>query len=443
MRGGQGNLHTKGLSTHLPGWQNKAKETDRMVMLKRIIAIAFIYFCVVIAWIILGGTVQYRTTNQDSELKQAVGQLWGTLQQQRAPSIYYQTKENVTIKEISSTDSSKTIEKVETRVSTTNLPLEESDIKAGLTLDQRRKGLLWYSTYKVSFAGKYRVKNTTEARREIFFSFSFPSQGSVYDDFSFSVDGKKIENIEFSSGNLIHSMLLNPQQESIVEITYHSQGLDEWWYMFGDNVTQIKNFSLVMDTDFNKIDFPQNSVSPTGKEQTARGWKLTWAYKNLLSGVQIGMVMPKKLNPGPWVSKVTYFAPVSLFLFFFLTMIFSTLKQVKLHPIHYFFMGAAFFSYHLLLAYLVDHVSIHLSFWICSVVSIFLVLSYMRIVTGVKFAFLEIGLSQVVFLVFFSYTFFFEGYTGLTITILCIITLFIVMQMTARLDWEKVFGEKN
>ncbi len=76
-------------------------------------------------------------------------------------------------------------------------------------------------------------------------------------------------------------------------------------------------------------------------------------------------------------------------------------------------------------------------------VSIFLVLSYMRIVTGVKFAFLEIGLSQVVFLVFISYTFFFEGYTGLTITILCIITLFIVMQMTARLDWEKVFGEKN
>ena len=52
---------------------------------------------------------------------------------------------------------------------------------------------------------------------------------------------------------------------------------------------------------------------------------------------------------------------------------------------------------------------------------------------------LETGLSQFVFLVLFSYTFFFAGYTGLTITILCIVTLFIVMQATGRLDWHKVF----
>jgi len=49
-----------------------------------------------------------------------------------------------------------------------------------------------------------------------------------------------------------------------------------------------------------------------------------------------------------------------------------------------------------------------------------------------------------IYLVFFSYTFFFEGYTGLAITILCICTLFVTMQFTGKVDWDKMFAkEKN
>jgi hypothetical protein len=42
--------------------------------------------------------------------------------------------------------------------------------------------------------------------------------------------------------------------------------------------------------------------------------------------------------------------------------------------------------------------------------------------------------------VFFSYAFFFEGFTGLAVTVGSIVTLFILMQATARLDWSQVFG---
>lgn len=63
----------------------------------------------------------------------------------------------------------------------------------------------------------------------------------------------------------------------------------------------------------------------------------------------------------------------------------------------------------------------------------------MRLVVGERFAFLEVGVSQFVYLVLFSYTFFFEGYTGLAVTIIAIITLFLVMQFTAKVEWETVF----
>jgi VIT1/CCC1 family predicted Fe2+/Mn2+ transporter len=49
------------------------------------------------------------------------------------------------------------------------------------------------------------------------------------------------------------------------------------------------------------------------------------------------------------------------------------------------------------------------------------------------------GAAQAVFLVLFSYAFFFEGFTGLTITIGAILTLFVLMQMTAHVSWEEVF----
>jgi inner membrane protein involved in colicin E2 resistance len=90
----------------------------------------------------------------------------------------------------------------------------------------------------------------------------------------------------------------------------------------------------------------------------------------------------------------------------------------------------------------VDHISIHQAFFLSSIVSVFLVVSYLRIVAGTRFAIARAGLAQFVFLVLFSYAFFFEGYTGLTVTIGAIVTLFVLMQATARVDWGAVFAAR-
>ena len=107
---------------------------------------------------------------------------------------------------------------------------------------------------------------------------------------------------------------------------------------------------------------------------------------------------------------------------------------------NYFFIGAAFFSFHLLLAYLADHLLIHYAFLVAAAVSVFLVISYMRLVVGLRLALVETGLAQFIYLVLFSYTFFFVEYTGLAITILCIGTLFAAMQLTGRMDWSALLA---
>jgi inner membrane protein involved in colicin E2 resistance len=155
------------------------------------------------------------------------------------------------------------------------------------------------------------------------------------------------------------------------------------------------------------------------------------------------MSMPEKLQPGPLAGQISYFAPVSLFFFFFLMFIITTLRDIELHPMNYFFLASAFFAFHLLLAYLADHISIHLAFAICSLVSIFLVVSYLRLVVGMRFAAVEAASAQLIYLVLFSYAFFFKGFTGLAITIGAIATLFVVMQATGRIKWSEKFQAYN
>jgi inner membrane protein involved in colicin E2 resistance len=232
-----------------------------------------------------------------------------------------------------------------------------------------------------------------------------------------------------------------PGQTAALHVAYRSQGLDCWRYELGDGgVAQARDFILTMQTNFRDIDFADDTLSPTSKQLIPGGWQLTWQYSNLVSGFQIGMTMPAKLQPGPLAGEISYAAPVSLFFFFFLMFIITTLRKIDLHPMNYFFLATAFFAFHLLLAYSVDHISIHAAMILSSLVSVGLVVSYLRLVVGLRFAALEAGTAQLIYLVLFSYAFFWKGFTGLAITIIAIITLFVVMQVTGRIRWSERFA---
>jgi hypothetical protein len=191
------------------------------------------------------------------------------------------------------------------------------------------------------------------------------------------------------------------------------------------------------------IDFPASTLAATEKRKTKTGWELVWRYRNLISGFQIGMIMPEKLQPGPLAGDISRFAPASLLLFFFVMFILTTVRNIDLHPMNYFFLAAAFFAFHLLLAYLVDHIAVQLAVFICSLVSMALVVSYLRLVVGPRFAVVEAGLAQLIYLVAFSYTFFLKSFTGLAVTLGCIVTLFLAMQMTGRIRWSERFGSNS
>ncbi|HXN72139.1 MAG TPA: inner membrane CreD family protein [Candidatus Acidoferrales bacterium] len=405
-------------------------------MIKRIGALVFIFVCTSIAWLILGTTIVSRSYSPLSDqLKSRVASNWGTAQEQAPPTATYK-------RESISYEGNANDPKQISRTHAVPLVLEATKVDATLDLEHRQKGLLWYSTYTVLFAGSYDFTNFSGQDQDVTFELGFPSKQAVYDDLLMSVDDQPL-TVKNANDSAFGNIRVPAGKTVVLHASYRSQGLDTWRYNFGDGVSQIRNFTLNVHTNFKDIDFPENTLSPTTKHEIGNGWDLTWNYTNLVSGYAIGIAMPQKLQPGPLAGQISFFAPVSLFFFFFLIFIITTLRGIDLHPMNYFFLAAAFFAFHLLLAYLVDHVSIHVAFAICSLVSIFLVVSYLRLVVGLRFAALEAGLAQLIYLVLFSYAFFFQGFTGLAITIGSIVTLFVVMQMTGRIRWEEKFAKAS
>lgn len=322
-----------------------------------------------------------------------------------------------------------------------SLVLAGSQIVTDIDLKHRQKGLLWYATYSVKFHSTYRYQNNTGKPIDLLIDFAFPNKKSVYDNFVFRLRDKEWLSGPLSREGVVTGALhLEPGESTNLEVGYRSQGMDSWRYQFGSGTGEVRNFKLEMNTNFRGIDYPTDGLAPGVAEKTEKGWRLIWDYQHLISGTGIGLLMPQKLQPGPLAGQIAMFAPISLLFFMIVMFVIGIIKRIDIHPMHFAFISAGFFAFHLLLAYLADQVAFATAFVISSVVSVFLVVSYLRLIFGNGFAFGYAGLSQSVFLVLFSYAFFYKGMTGLTISIGAIVLLFILMQVTAKVDWGQLFS---
>jgi len=398
-------------------------------VLKRLIAIAVIFIGASIAWMILGGTLLTRTDDSDRSQQAKLTAQWGSSQTQTPPQISARIETDVYDK------STKAVQQTFQDVPVT---LRSSRIAVDIALQQRQKGLLWYNLYSVDFASHYTIRNDTSSR-QLALHFPFPSAQGTYTDFVCSIGGRPVASATAASQGKA-AFVLEPGQQTTIDISYKSSGMESWNYRFGDGVQPVNDLDLTMTTDFSAIDFPAQTMLPSSEERVGDGWKLHWNYGTIVTGNGIGVTIPYPLQPGPLAQRITFWAPVALLFYIFVMLVITTLRNIDLHPVNYFFLASSFFAFHLLFAYLVDRLPLAAAFIICSLVSMGLTISYLRLVVGLRFAAVESGLAQLVYLILFSFALFNEGWSGLSITIGVIATLFVVMQVTGRIRWSERFA---
>jgi hypothetical protein len=395
--------------------------------MKRLVVIGIIWFGCAIAWMVLGTALVARSGEASGALTQEVHRLWGPPMQQRPPK--------ATLRDPSATAPETAAATPEPEVV---LPVDASDIAVALDLEQRQKGLLWFPTYTVDFRARYTFTNTTADERVLHVGFPLQEEDVVYDGFTVTGDDGVVIDTAIVGGVAEWSEPLDAGQSRTFTIAYRSRGTSSWHYQLTAGTGRTKSFRLAMSTDFDQVNFPAGTLSPSTHSPEAGGWKGEWSFSSLIANAPIGIELPQRTNPGPLASRITFFAPVGLLFFFFVVAISSAYREKDLHPLNYFFFGCAFFAFHLLLSYLVDHLPIAPSIAISSTVSVALVVSYARLFAGWKFALREMGISQLLYLVLFSLTFLWTGFTGLSITVGAILSLFVMMQLTGRASWAQL-----
>ncbi len=381
---------------------------------KHLLAICLIVACTSAAWFLLGGTVQYRSNQTDGRLGSEVVKNWGPVLTQEHPALFYEAPTGANARR--------------------EIQPETSDIAVTLTYEPKQKGLLWYRTYKAEFTGKYVVKNPTPIAQTIYAAFKFPAADARYDAFALRF-GDKLSDKTPVNGEVRESLLVPPGAEVPLTVTYRATGLNQWVYAL-KSAKRLKNLHLAMNVNFAEINIPPFAESPTSRAVAGEGRKLQWDYTDVIGANAIAMDMPAVTNPGYVAGRMTFFAPVSLLFFFAVLVIVGIRERTALHPMNYFFLAAGCFAFQLLFAYLVDLVPLTLAFWIAAAVSLALVTGYLWRATTAKFATIS-AVAQFAYMVLFSYSFFFDGLTGITITVGAIITLALLMAFTARVKWDE------
>src|SRR2546423_127537 len=388
---------------------------------KRLLAIGCIIGCTAVGWFILGTGVLVRSGASLDNCGPSVTDGWGPMMLQSHPVTYYNSP--------GSADGRHLIQP------------SQSDVTVELRYEPKKKGLLWYRTYLVDFRGEYSVQNPTQITQTIYVRFEFPAAAASYSDFSFVIDGKPATGNNKTVEGMTEAVTLAPGASAKFAVAYKSRGTDRWGYIFG-NTSRIQNFRLAMTTDFSEFDFPAGTGSPTERTRTPNGWRFVWSYPDVINAQGIAMGMPSVANPGPIASRMSFFAPVSLLFFFSVLVLLGMVWRISLHPMSYFFLAAGCFAFQLLFAFLVDLFPLGLVFIISPVVLLALVCGYLRAVTGRRFA-QPVAIPQFGDMIPFSYSSFFEGLTGLTITIGAIVTLALLMGATARVNWAERFAAKT
>jgi Inner membrane protein CreD len=382
-----------------------------------LIAIFFIFAASCVAWFVLGAAMHQRTFEQNEKSRERISQGWGPTLAQAHPTAWHAAPGSASGRR--------------------SLGIAASDISVNLSFDPLKRGLTNHRTYAVDFKASYQITNTTPVTQTVYVSFALPDASTSYENFSFVLGKGEASKRSPQNATLTDALVLAAGESTSLKVTYRTRGVDEWRYRFNDNA-RVSNFHLKMETDFHEIDFPVSTGSPSDRIKTNKGWELAWTYPDVISAPEIGMAMPNILNAGPIASRIAFFAPISLLFFFAVIVLMGIETGRNLHPMNYFFIAASFFAFHILLAYLVDILSLYIAFGIASVVSLGLVSTYIRIVSRGALTYQPI-IAHIIYLILFSYTFFFPGLTGLAITIGAIATLAILMFRSAKIDWTTRF----
>jgi hypothetical protein len=168
--------------------------------------------------------------------------------------------------------------------------------------------------------------------------------------------------------------------------------------------------------------------SPT---ETPEGKVLSWHLDKALTQLNIGVILPDKLNIEKQLYLMTYRAPAFFILFLISLILIIRLFGKSLNFLQIAITSIAYFLFYPLFAYLLIYLGVIYSFLISFAIIGLMIFNYIRILHSFKMA-LTVAIAYIFYLGITSLAALLPTYTGLILTVEGVILMGIIMQVLSQ-----------
>jgi hypothetical protein len=227
-----------------------------------------------------------------------------------------------------------------------------------------------------------------------------------------------------------------------MSVHYKGRGLTHFIYGFEPG-TQINNFRLTLHvTGTRNVDYPVSTMTPTNIDRTSDGSTLTWQLDRSLTDLNIGVLLPDKLNIAKQIAVMARRAPVFYLLFLISVYIILALAKQPIRFLNIAVISVIYFFFYPLFAYLSVYLTPFPAFAVSFGVLGLLLLNYARILYTLRLA-LVICVAYTFYLGVTSIAALFPTHTGLILVIESVVILAIVIHVLSHyrnIHWFELFG---
>ncbi len=365
--------------------------------------------------------ISNRSSFASSELRQDVMDRWGAPIRQPAPSVRYVASGSVFN-------------------SLTPLPLDKQSITVNAAMNYRKRGLVYFSGFDLSFGGQYEVENREDHPIDLVFVFPIHARKNqvLLSDLSFTVNGQRAPvNLSGENDRLVWTGRARPGERLRYEISFRGRGLDSFVYVL-DPSLRVNGFRLAFHvTGGANYDYP-SGVVPAGSVLARDGAaSLVWEYGSLESGVPVGLVLPSEKAFDSIIGTMVRRCWAPFIPFFLAIVCLGLFHRRPLEAWQAYLVAAWYGLFFVLLAYLAAFMNFHLAYGVSLVVNGSLLFFYARNLISKTAAWLALGATGA-FLLLPTLAVILQGYTGLLYTLEIALGLAGLMIFTTREPFRKL-----
>jgi len=399
--------------------------------------------------------------------------LWGPAHEQRELTVaHYVTEEQTVlvfpdgreiVEEAGKAENLPTGEKAPTRVTRRlrkRIP-QNSIVRGHVTIDVQaryvRLGSAYYTGYEDTWTFDYTVKNRSDKTTEAEFAFPLPSVQSNYKDFKIEVDGEDWrQRLVVRDGNQIWTMTMAPNQQVRVAVAYCSTGTEHIRYAIArmahrDDYHVTLRLFPDMSSGQTRIVWQDLRPLVGGMKPSNREALLSWTPENdgepivlewdltsALVASDMGIVLPKRTQPGWYVARLLHEAPLGLMLLAAALLVTWMLLGRETHLLSLGVLVVAYYLFYTFIAYLSDHLtSFPACFVLAALATLLLAALYLWLGWGRTFAAHQSLVLMAAFTVYYPLAVVLEEYTGLMVQVLYWVLAVYAAMLAVVMLWRR------